>query len=88
MTLILNNQITVGTSIVQGTDSGVSGEFWIKAHPNNAGVVYVGGSGVTTSTGFPLSASEVVIIKLNNLNSIYFIASEASQKVAFICYEQ
>lgn len=88
MTLVLNNQITVGATVVQGDDTGTSGEFWIKAHPDNAGVVYIGDSEVTTSTGFPLSASEPIPLKLSNLNTIYFIASEANQKVAYLLYEQ
>ncbi len=88
MALVLNNQITVGTTIVQGTDTSVSGEFWIKAHPDNTGVVYIGDSAVTTLTGFPLSKNEVVVLKITNLNQIYFIASASNQKIAFICYEQ
>lgn len=57
---------------------------YVKAATDNTGVIYVGGAGVTrpvgtsdtTTTGFPLSAGQVLPLDgEGNLNSIYFIAA-------------
>ena len=88
MALTLHNQITVGVSVVQGPDSTIPVEVFLKAHPDNAGVVYVGTSSeVATDNGFPLAAKDIVILKVSNLDDLYFIASAASQVLAYICYE-
>lgn len=66
----------------------------IKALATNTGVVYVGlSSGVTTSTGYPLSAGEELALDVGvfrdvasntgDLANIYVIGSAANQAVAY-----
>lgn len=87
-------QVTVGTTATQITSSARyysqdAIRLTLKGHPSNAGIVYVGnqyeGQGapssrtITTSTGFPLAASEVVIWEINDPRKVVAIASQAAQ---------
>lgn len=55
----------------------------VKADPANTGVVYLITSGAgTIATGYPLAAGDVVIVDIDDLNKLWFIASVASQKLA------
>ena len=61
----------------------------VKAHKDNAGIVYVGPKGVTADTepatdGYPLYAGDAVFIEIDNLIKVYVIASEANQQASFI----
>lgn len=80
------NQQTIGTSkeviSVVLSDRIVRG-ILVKALNTNSDIIYVGDSSVTTSTGFPLSAGESVVIPLNN-GSIYAVADAAAQKLAWM----
>ena len=49
----------------------------------NSGVVYVGGSGVTGATGFPLYAGGVLDFRVANSNLIYIVGSDNTQVVAY-----
>jgi hypothetical protein len=56
--------------------------FCIQALPLNALTVYVGGSGETTSTGYPLQPGQYVCPQLSNTNLVYVIASGTGSSVA------
>jgi hypothetical protein len=56
----------------------------IKALLTNTVAVYVGPSGVTTSSGFELLAGESVSIEVSNLNLVYCISGSASQVIRYI----
>jgi hypothetical protein len=56
----------------------------VKALPSNSIVVYVGQSNVTTSTGYPLSASESTCLPVRNSNGIYVVASTTGASVAWL----
>jgi hypothetical protein len=45
--------------------------------------VYVGGSGVTTSTGFPLNAGDFYCFQVNNSNLLYLIATTTGASIAW-----
>ncbi len=84
-----SGQITVTTAGTEVAGPNVSGScFEIKALPSNAGIMYVGNDGsnaVSSSTGFALSAGEVVILEnITNLSQIYFDASVNGEKVCWI----
>lgn len=89
MAIVRNNQITVGTAIVRGTDINIKGDVWIKALPDNTGIVYVGGNDtdVSTTNGFPLSAGDLIGFRVTNLNGLYFISDTVAQKIAFVLVE-
>lgn len=61
----------------------------IKAHPDNAGVIWIGNDGndtVASGTGFPLSAGEsaVVIFDSGNLNVLYTVANVGGDQICWL----
>lgn len=79
-TTLVHGAGTAGTAVAQLESSGRDLiQVSIRAMPSNSGTVYVGGSGVTTSDGWPLLAGESIDIGIDNTDSIYLIASAASQ---------
>lgn len=71
---------TAGTAVSQidGNERDII-QISIRAAAANSGTIYVGGSGVTTSDGWPLAAGESVDIGVSRAEAIYLIASAASQ---------
>lgn len=63
---------------------GISQCVTIKADADNLGNVYVGRVGVTGKTGFKLRAGEEIELTVDNLNSIYVVASQAKQVYCWI----
>lgn len=73
----VSDQIVVTTAgnAVQGPDIELLNGVYIKALPGNTVVGYVGNDGagdVSSTSGFPLSAGEVVIVQCPNLSDLYF----------------
>lgn len=58
----------------------------VQALPANTISVYVGASGVTTSTGFPLGPGQSFCGPVNNTNLIYVVASTTGASVAWILF--
>lgn len=56
----------------------------IKALPANTGTVYVGLTGVTTATGFPVEAGENITLPIDNANKIFVRADVDGQSVAWV----
>lgn len=81
-----HNQTTIGTEAVQliAASTPCKKGVLVKALSTNSGIVYVGKTGVTTGTGYELTAGEVVMIEADNVNKVYGIASAADQKVCWI----
>jgi len=81
-----HGQVDVGTSAVQLASSSTPCKFGvvIKADDDNSGNVYVGGSGVTTSDGFRLSAGQGITLEIDDASKIYVIADSSGQKVYWI----
>ncbi|MHC4269151.1 MAG: hypothetical protein ACYSWS_03415 [Planctomycetota bacterium] len=78
----------VDTAAEQITTTSVAAKFGVlvKAANGNAGTIYVGNSDVTANSadatdGFELGAGESVLIKVDNANKVYVIASEVNQIV-------
>lgn len=85
----LSGQITVTTAgtEVQGGNVPLPNGVFIKALAANTGKIYVGNDGagaISSSTGFELSAGELIIILVDNLNKLWFDASVNAQKVCWI----
>lgn len=84
---VSHGQYTVTTSAVQingATSVPTKGLVTIKARAANTDILYIGKSGVTTSTGFPLSASDTVLWPAANLNQIYAICAAGSPVLAWV----
>lgn len=59
----------------------------IKALTANTGIMYIGNNGdntVASTTGYPLSGGDYVVLEVLNLNNIYVDASVNGEKVAWI----
>jgi len=56
----------------------------IVADASNGGVAYIGGAGVTTSTGLDLSAGDSIFLRIADPSLIYCIGSIASQVLRIV----
>jgi hypothetical protein len=77
-------QTSVGLLQVQLPNNAVYMSVTVKANNGNSGTVYVGVTGVTTSTGFELGAGESVSLPVDNTNRIFVIADAASQTISYV----
>ena len=77
---------TVGTSAEVLTSSQACKHVDIMATIGNSGIIYVGGSGVSATTGVALYPGDVYSIDIENLNLIYVIGSANNQAVQFTYY--
>ena len=89
---------TVGTSaekLNQGSGAGGSGSAEssipckhvdIMAAIANTGIIYVGGAGVTASTGIALYAGDVYSLNIDDIDDIYVLASVNGENVQFTVY--
>lgn len=55
----------------------------VKGAPGNSLTVYIGGPAVTTSTGYPLAASESACFPIGNANKLYVVASNTGSTLAW-----
>lgn len=58
--------------------------FRLKAHTENTDVIYLGPSGVTTSTGFPLWPSDEIEVEVSNLDVLFAIVGAGTQKLCYL----
>lgn len=79
-----NNQATVGTSAAALPSNALINGVIVQALSTNTVSIYIGGSGVTTSTGFELQPGQATSIAVNNTNLIYAISGSAAQGLCFI----
>jgi len=61
----------------------------LKADASNAGIVYVGNSDVTpgnaaATDGFPLAASEQLVVEIEDARQIYVVASANDQVIYWL----
>ena len=81
-----HNQQTVGVAQVQlvAASTPCKKGVLVKALSTNTDKVYVGKTGVTTATGYELTAGETITIEADNANKVYLIAGAAGQKVCWV----
>jgi hypothetical protein len=70
------------TATAAALASNATHSFCVKALPTNSLTVYIGLSGVTTSTGYPLQPGDWFCYQLSNTNLVYVIASSTGSSVA------
>lgn len=76
---------TAGTAVLLIDNSTKTDAIIIKALISNVGDIYVGTSGVSSSTGFPISPGEGITITANNaVTNIYINATSNGDGVAYI----
>jgi len=94
MAIQRSGQITVTTAgtEVQGSDIPAytkhqTGGFLIRALSTNTGKMYVGNDGngaVSSTTGYELSAGDVIFVPCENLNELWVDSSVNGEKVCWI----
>jgi hypothetical protein len=85
---ISSAQITVGTSAIRATVSGSAPaatrkKLWLKPSVNNTGIIYIGGSSVTTANGLMFVGPDLKEI-INDVNDWYLISDTAGQVVEIV----
>jgi hypothetical protein len=86
---VFTGQITVSAAgtAVNGPDVPLTNGAYIKALGANAGKVYVGNDGagdITSSNGFELSAGDLIIVQVSNLNQLWFDAATNGDKFCWM----
>jgi len=76
------NVTTAGTRVQLASNACSS--VTVKAKSTNTGLIYVGGSSVSSSNGFILSAGDSISIDITNTNLLYIDSSVNGEGVSFI----
>ena len=80
--IVAGRQLTTTGAVVLPTQALVNGVV-IKALSTNVSAIYLGPSGVTTATGYPLFAGESISYGVTNLNAIYLIGANTTDSIAY-----
>jgi len=77
---------SIGGTAVQLTSSTVDCRrgILVKAAGANTAKIYVGESGVTSSTGFELAAGEQVVLPVLTPSEVYVVGASGSQAASFV----
>ena len=74
--------VTTTATLLSVTESDyVGGAAYAVTVPSGGSTVYLGGSGVTTGQGFPLTAGNTVSMDLDKGEALYGIVGAGSQTV-------
>lgn len=79
---VISFQQTCTTSAVALTSAVYSNGFVITALTSNTGTAYIGGSGVTTSAGYPLKPGQSIAYGAANASQAYLICDGTTDKIA------
>ena len=82
-----SGKITVGVVAAAGPDVKVAQTHYItlQAAEDNTVAVFVGDSGITVGEGTELAPGGGLMVAVNNISKLYFIASAADQTVYYAC---
>jgi hypothetical protein len=75
---------STGSAVAIATSQAFVNGVIVQALSTNAASVYVGPSGITTSTGFELQPGQATSMAVNNLNAVFVIASSSGDGVCYI----
>ncbi len=79
----VTGQQTLTTTAVALPAAALQNGLIVTALPANTGTVYVGAAGVTSSSGYPLTAGQSISFAVANASGISIIGTNATDKVAF-----
>lgn len=79
---LVSYQQTTTASAVQMASNALANGIVCQALTTNTGTDYIGPSGVTTGTGYPLVAGQAISYGVANSNQLYLIGSNTSDVVA------
>jgi hypothetical protein len=81
--LTASQQTTTAAAVRMATFA-IGSQVTIHANKANAADVAIGPSGVSLATGFLLSPGEFVTLPISNVNLLYLIGANTSDKVSWI----
>lgn len=73
---------TTAAQLNSGSIASING-ILVQALSTNSASVFIGGSSVTTSTGFELQAGQAVPFTCSNITSLYVVGANTSDKVCW-----
>ena len=80
------NNTAVGTSAEVLASSQACKHIDVMAAIANTGIIYVGGSGVTSANGIALYAGDVYSLDIDNVNDVYVVASVNGEDAQYVYY--
>lgn len=84
-TPLTGQKTSTGTAVaISSTSQPLVNGVIVQALSTNAGLVYIGGSGVTSSTGFQLQPGQATSTAVANLNEVYVISVSSGDGICFI----
>lgn len=84
MTIKTGQQATTTAAVPLPNVLFVAGPATLKAPKANAASVEIGVAGVTTGTGFVLDPGDIIQIPVANLDALYLIGANTSDKITWI----
>lgn len=85
-TALTASQQTTTVAAVRMASFPVTAQVTLHASKANAADVALGPVGVTLATGFLLSPGEFVTLPIQNVNLLYLIGANASDKVSWMAF--
>ena len=79
----VSGQISL-TGAEAALSSAVARRFKLKANTDNSDVIYLGTTGVTTATGYPLWPGDLLEVEVSNLNILHAIVGSGTQKLSYL----
>lgn len=74
---------SVTGTFYQGTNVQGTNGFFLKANPNNSGIIWIGVTGSLTNM-FPLSAGDLIVLQIRNLNVIHIFGTVAGEDARWL----
>jgi hypothetical protein len=86
--LITSGQVAVGTVATEIPET-CTMPFRLKIHnDDNSDDLFLGGPGVTTSTGMRVNKLEQLQVRLAPLDKVYAVSSKTGHAVSYIAFRQ
>lgn len=81
-------QVTVGTTATEIPETCVM-PFALQIHnDDNTDKVYIGGPGVTTTTGMRLNKLESIRLELSPLDRVYAVSSKTGHTISYVTFRK
>lgn len=84
MAIKTGQQATTTSAVALPAAAFTAGPVTLKAPSANAAPIEIGASGVTAATGFVLQPGDSVTLAVTNLNQVYLIGANTTDKVTWI----
>lgn len=82
--LTTGQQATTTSAVILPAASFAAGPVTLKAPKANAAAIEIGKSGVALGKGFVLDPGDSVTLNIQNLNQVYLIGANTTDKITWI----